>query len=270
MITTRRFLKPLFSLAALMLLVSCATTDYIPDESAVSNMSVREAHLVLRSFRGANFNRSGWEDGIAVKSIQVVNRNLVVTRRSDNATYTFPMKDVQVSLGTMGGWPTVDINGYHLWGISPGGTNGLGGITPSAEGPARARQIADAIFVLKQDVLSKGDPQKEEKFAEIARAYREATTKPVLTEDVRRFKVQAEGAVNDKAFNDAADFYAQALGVAPWWPEGHFNLALILGETGDYESAIIEMKHYLLLVPNAPDARAVQDKIYDWERKAEK
>jgi hypothetical protein len=28
------------------------------------------------------------------------------------------------------------------------------------------------------------------------------------------------------------------------------------------------MKRYLALVPDAPDARAAQDKIYDWERKA--
>jgi len=28
------------------------------------------------------------------------------------------------------------------------------------------------------------------------------------------------------------------------------------------------MKRYLLLAPDAPDARAVQLKIYEWERKA--
>jgi hypothetical protein len=27
-----------------------------------------------------------------------------------------------------------------------------------------------------------------------------------------------------------------------------------------------EMKYYLQLVPDAPNARAAQDKIYDWER----
>jgi hypothetical protein len=35
----------------------------------------------------------------------------------------------------------------------------------------------------------------------------------------------------------------------------------------DYPGAIIEMKRYLTLVPDAPNARALQDKIYDWERK---
>jgi hypothetical protein len=36
----------------------------------------------------------------------------------------------------------------------------------------------------------------------------------------------------------------------------------------DYPDAIIEMKRYLMLVPDAPNARALQDKIYNWERKA--
>jgi hypothetical protein len=55
------------------------------------------------------------------------------------------------------------------------------------------------------------------------------------------------------------------LDIAPWWPEGHFNRALIMGETKKYWDAMREMKRYLLLVPDAPDARAAQDKIYQWE-----
>jgi predicted TPR repeat methyltransferase len=82
--------------------------------------------------------------------------------------------------------------------------------------------------------------------------------------------VQAEGAVRDKKFNDAANLYGEALKVAPWWPEGHFNRALVLSETGDYDTAMREMKHYLQLAPDAPNARAAQDKIYDWERRASK
>jgi len=78
--------------------------------------------------------------------------------------------------------------------------------------------------------------------------------------------VQAEGAVRDKEFNDAADYYAAALKIAPWWPVGHFNRALVLGEAGDYDMAKREMNYYLLLVPDASNARAAQDKIYDWAR----
>lgn len=91
-------------------------------------------------------------------------------------------------------------------------------------------------------------------------------SKPVLPEEARKLKVQAEGAVREKKFKEAADLYAEALNATPWWPEGHFNRALVLGETGDYVMAMREMKHYLQLAPDAPNARAAQDKIYDWER----
>lgn len=92
--------------------------------------------------------------------------------------------------------------------------------------------------------------------------------KPTLPEDVRKFDVEAVGAVNDKKLADAADFYSQAIDVAPWYPDNHYNRGYVLGEIGDLPAAIQEMKYYLVLAPNARDARAVQDNIYDWERKA--
>lgn len=91
--------------------------------------------------------------------------------------------------------------------------------------------------------------------------------KPPILEGARKLKVQAEVAVREKRFKDAADLYGASLNVAPWWPEGHFNLALVLGETENYNVAVREMDFYLQLAPNAPNARAAQDKIYEWEGK---
>jgi tetratricopeptide (TPR) repeat protein len=64
---------------------------------------------------------------------------------------------------------------------------------------------------------------------------------------------------------DAARLYRDALRTAPAWAEGHFNLGLLYGELELYPEAITEMRRYLYLAPNAPDARAVQDRIYEWE-----
>lgn len=89
-----------------------------------------------------------------------------------------------------------------------------------------------------------------------------------LPEGARRLKVQAELAVREKKFQDAADLYGESLRVAPWWAEGHFNQALVLGEIKNYDIAVREMGYYLQLAPDAPNARAAQDKIYEWERKA--
>lgn len=110
----------------------------------------------------------------------------------------------------------------------------------------------------------------EAAFRESARRYREMPVKPSLPEEARKYKVQAESAFNRKDFDEAAARYQDVLKVAPWWPEGHFNRALILGETGRYRKAIEEMRKYLMIVPDAPDVRAVQDKIYEWEGLARK
>jgi tetratricopeptide (TPR) repeat protein len=145
--------------------------------------------------------------------------------------------------------------------------NDSGGFIPSDR--HSAKRLLEALLVLKTAALSLPSPAEEEVlFQEAARNYRASALKPQLPEAVHRLRVQAEGAINDKDFNGAAEFYAQALGIAPRWPEGHFNRALTLAETGDLPTAMVEMKRYLALVPDAPDARAAQDKIYDWERKA--
>ncbi len=106
---------------------------------------------------------------------------------------------------------------------------------------------------------------RNEAFAAVAKAYRDAAVKPVPGEDVRRFEVQAIDAVKQKRFADAANLYGQALAIAPWWPAGHHDHALILAELGQFHDAITEMQDYLALVPNARDARAMQDQIYVWQ-----
>ncbi len=110
------------------------------------------------------------------------------------------------------------------------------------------------------------DPKEAAVFEAEAKKYRALVVKPELPEEARRFNVQAVAAFKDKQFKEAAESYANALKAAPWWPEGHFNRALILGELNRFAEAIREMKRYLQVVPDAPNARAAQDKIYEWER----
>jgi len=42
----------------------------------------------------------------------------------------------------------------------------------------------------------------------------------------------------------------------------------LLGEAENYPDAVSEMKKYLALEPNAKDARAAQNKLYQWEDEA--
>jgi len=131
-------------------------------------------------------------------------------------------------------------------------------------------RIADALHIVRLHQVrrqAEEDRREDARFEELAAQYR-GKSRPDFPEEARRFRVQAEVAVQDKRFGDAADRYEDALKIAPWWPEGRFNRALVLGETSRHADAIREMKKYLLLFPDAPNARAAQDKIYEWEGKA--
>lgn len=121
-------------------------------------------------------------------------------------------------------------------------------------------------FVRAWNVLAGAvDPAQEAVFERAAQSYRNAQVKPPLPEEAVKYKVQAELAVQQKRFDDAVDLYEQALGIAPWWPAGHYNRGLILGELQDYQGGIRALQKYLKLEPDAANARAVQLKIYQWE-----
>lgn len=129
----------------------------------------------------------------------------------------------------------------------------------------KARLYADALYRLQLEYARANGPAAEMRFDEALKKYLSANPKPEFPEEARRFKVQAEAAVREKRFENAYERFSEALNIVPWWPEGRFNIALVLGELNSYKSAIREMKRYLQLVPGAPDARAAQDKIYEWE-----
>ena len=122
--------------------------------------------------------------------------------------------------------------------------------------------FAVGLFLICAPALAEGtnDP-----FQEVATRYLAAKPKPAFPEEARKYKVQAEFAVQEKRTDKALELYGKALEVAPWWPEGHFALAVLLGEKKKYRDAMREMKRYQLLAPNGADAREAQDKIYQWE-----
>lgn len=97
--------------------------------------------------------------------------------------------------------------------------------------------------------------------------YPKLKVKPTVPEYVRRFTVQANSFVEEKKYNDAIEKYQLSLGITPYYPFAHFNLAMLYSTVGQYKKAIEQMNVYLKLAPDATDARAAQDKIYEWEIK---
>ncbi|MFA5296630.1 MAG: tetratricopeptide repeat protein [Lutibacter sp.] len=113
-----------------------------------------------------------------------------------------------------------------------------------------------------QDYLN----QELVKFKPIIEKYRELKEKPTISEEQRKYIVQANALVEQKKYSEAINLFQQALKIdLTSYPEAYSNLALLFAQINDYESAIYHMKLYLMLMPDAPDARSSQDKIYEWE-----
>lgn len=96
---------------------------------------------------------------------------------------------------------------------------------------------------------------------------------PYLTEipeEARKFALRGEGMLKDGKFEEALREYKKAINIAPYVAVLYRSVSLIYGELKDYTSAINYMNIYLELMPDAPDARAVKDQIYNWEFMLEK
>ena len=103
-------------------------------------------------------------------------------------------------------------------------------------------------------------------FASLAAQYRGLAVKPPMPEEQRKYIVQANALSRIKDYDGAIDLYQKAIHVDPVsYPGAYFNLALLYAQTTQFDMAISCMKQYLLLVPEAKDARSAQDKIYEWE-----
>jgi hypothetical protein len=105
-------------------------------------------------------------------------------------------------------------------------------------------------------------------FAAAAKSWRENPVKPPLSPEADRHRILAENAIKEKNLDGAVEHFESALEIQPMWPAGWFNLALIYAEQNNYADATDRMKHYLELVPDAPDAKDAREQMIIWEDKA--
>jgi tetratricopeptide (TPR) repeat protein len=227
-------------------------TTIVPDpDVAIRSMSPEEARAVLKNAAGLCLRCGVTHGSQEITGIDVVDDQvLVFIQKNGDRSQTLPVSALAVHAVLLDDRGKV----FFTAGDDEASLHGL-----SAD---LARKLADALVVMKLAPVLK---EQQMAFDTQAKSYRDATVKPLPGEDVRRFRVQAEAAVGEKRFQDAANLYVKALYIAPWWPEGQFNAALVFGNLYQYDRAIDHMQKYLALVPSAPDARAAQDKIYVWE-----
>jgi tetratricopeptide (TPR) repeat protein len=133
----------------------------------------------------------------------------------------------------------------------------------------QTQDIFDAINFLKLTF----DPNEKEEL-KLAKLKDEATKTSVtkeITEEQRKYIVQANYFNDAKDYTNALIMYQKAIAVNKVsYPNAYFNMALIYAELNQYYQAKFAMKQYLILAPDAEDARKAQDKIYEWELNIEK
>lgn len=252
-----RLLFPAATLLLALGLTGCATTvTYIPTDDNAKMSLTKSRRVLTDSDITIVDNKTLKIKGALVGSMGV--RKVV-------PMITLPLKGLKVVAGQEG----FMYNSFSVIEIPGSGYSRI-----MTANKYHASQIAEAIHIVQRHAEKYGfaSPAKSEDalFDEAASAYLAAEAKPELDAETRRLKVQAEDALREKRFEDVADLYGEALAVAPWWPAGHYNRALVLSELKEYPDAIAEMKRYLRLAPGAENAASAQDAIYKWEAKVQK
>jgi tetratricopeptide (TPR) repeat protein len=126
---------------------------------------------------------------------------------------------------------------------------------------------------LHHDLGLTGQQREREKYASqlisfetVAAEYRSLNVKPPIPEEQRKYIVQANGFNEQKMYDKAVELYKKAIEVDQTsYPAAYSNLALLSAQLNRFNAAIYYMKKYLMLEPEASDARSAQDKIYLWE-----
>ncbi len=128
-----------------------------------------------------------------------------------------------------------------------------------------AQRFADDLFFIRQ-TLKKQHDERLTLFESKAAEYRALKVKPLVSEEQREYIVQANALNHKKDYAGALDLYLKAVVIdSTSYPGAYFNMALLSAQVKRFDSAITYMKQYLMLVPDAKDARSAQDKIYEWK-----
>jgi len=128
------------------------------------------------------------------------------------------------------------------------------------------KQITDDMFFIQQKEREKQFSSQLDLFEPIAAQYHTLKVKPPVSEEQRKYVVQANSFNQQKNYDKAIELYKKAIETDQVaYPAAYSNVALLFAQTNKFRDAIVSMKKYLMLEPEGSDARSAQDKIYEWE-----
>lgn len=188
------------------------------------------------------------------KNIRVLEDRIEFTKR--NETFTFDFKHIINTSFTYDNYGKISI-----WPI--------GDFQFTIKGKDAGQKFKTEFEILKEknkNLYYENRKAQFRLFENKAADYRALKMKPPVSEEQRKFIVQANAFNEKKMYDEAIRLYEQAIEVDQTaYPTAYSNLALLSAQVKRYDDAIYHMKKYLLLVPDASDARGAQDKIYEWE-----
>lgn len=127
-------------------------------------------------------------------------------------------------------------------------------------------ELRKNLILIQNQQRAKIDQSQHIVFEQQASSYRSMKNKPSISEEQRKFIVQANFFSQQKNYIKAIEFYKKAIATDQVaYSAAYSNVALLFAQINDFNAAISSMKKYLLLEPEAEDARSAQDKIYEWE-----
>ncbi len=228
--------------------------DYKNTDFSVTNLDI--------SSEGITFEESPWPDKGKAETVSLKFIDLgdptVINYQGDMGGFVYVVVQNSANSGKFY---------FYFWMYGSG--KGRYGNTGDAVNVATV--FADSLYVLIHDPQSREYSPEKQAFRKTAEEYLLNPAKYKLRKKAGKYFEQAEEAAKNKDYSGAAELYSKGLKAAPWYPKGHYDLAVLLGEQqSDYEGAVDEMNKYLEVSPDAQDAPAAQDKIYEWEIKAEK
>lgn len=137
-------------------------------------------------------------------------------------------------------------------------------IVMTMENAAIMKLLANDLTII-QNKLNE-ERFKMEEFEKIAAEYCTFKVASTITEEQRKYIIQANSFALIMQYDNAINQYVKVLALDQTsYPEAYYNLALLLAQTNRYYAAINFMKKYLLLISNAADAQNAKNKIKDWE-----
>lgn len=110
---------------------------------------------------------------------------------------------------------------------------------------------------------------KQDTLLKLLRIVATLPSAPPLTEAAQRHfgrgNAALKSATGPEGLDRAIAEYSAAVRRSPWGPSLYLNTALAYGQRRRYPDAILHLKLYLIASPNAKDASAVLDRIYELE-----